>query len=50
MERRQGEIDALLCLPETLSDSTLVRALMKERAEVEKELAQSYQRWEPLWA
>ncbi|MDR2528126.1 MAG: ABC-F family ATP-binding cassette domain-containing protein [Synergistaceae bacterium] len=50
MERRQGEIDALLCLPETLSNSTLVRALMKERAGLEKELSQNYQRWEALWA
>ena len=48
MERRQGEIDALLCLPETLSDSALVQALMKERRELEKGLSQSYERWEAL--
>ncbi|MDR1049434.1 MAG: ABC-F family ATP-binding cassette domain-containing protein, partial [Synergistaceae bacterium] len=47
-ETRQAEIDALLCEPETLSDSARVQALMRERAESEQALAEAYRRWEEV--
>jgi ATP-binding cassette subfamily F protein 3 len=47
-EARRGEIDALLCLPETLSDSALVRSLMVERAQLEKDIAADYAVWENM--
>jgi len=49
-ERRRDEIDADLCDPETLSDSTLVQNLMMERKELEGSLARSYVEWEELMA
>jgi ATP-binding cassette subfamily F protein 3 len=45
-ERRRDEIDALLCSPETLSDSALVQSLMRERSELERGIAGNYSKWE----
>ncbi len=47
-ESRVAEIDGLLCLPETLKDSQKVQALMTERANLSRELEESYSRWEEL--
>ena len=47
-EARVAEIDGLLCLPETLKDSQKVQALMTERANLSRELEESYSRWEEL--
>jgi ATP-binding cassette subfamily F protein 3 len=47
-ENRRDEIDALLCLPDTLSNSARVQALMKERGELEQLLARDYEKWETL--
>ena len=47
-EARVAEIDGLLCLPETLEDSQKVQALMTERANLSRELEESYSRWEEL--
>jgi ATP-binding cassette subfamily F protein 3 len=48
LETRRDEIDALLCAPDTLSDSARVQALMKERSELEQNLAANYEQWEIL--
>ena len=48
MEDRRNEIDECLCAPEVLSDSVRVQSLMKERGELEQNLAESYARWEEL--
>ncbi|MDR2137205.1 MAG: ATP-binding cassette domain-containing protein, partial [Synergistaceae bacterium] len=48
LEARRNEIDALLCDPHTLADSARVQSLMKERGELEQELAESYTQWEHL--
>jgi len=45
-ERRRGEIDELLCEPDTLSDSALVQSLMRERGELERSIAEDYAKWE----
>jgi ATP-binding cassette subfamily F protein 3 len=45
-ERRRDEIDALLCAPDTLSDSARVQSLMKERSELERDIAETYAKWE----
>lgn len=50
LEKRQEEIDALLCDPKTLSDSTRVQELMIERKTGEEALATDYERWETLAA
>ncbi len=47
-ESRVAEIDGLLCLPETLKDSQMIQALMTERANLSRELEESYSRWEEL--
>jgi ATP-binding cassette subfamily F protein 3 len=44
-ERRREEVDLLLCAPETLSDSVLMRALVKERGELEQAVADDYAKW-----
>jgi ATP-binding cassette subfamily F protein 3 len=52
-ERRRGEIDVLLCAPDTLSDSARVQSLMKERSELERVIAGDYAKWEEMmsnWA
>lgn len=45
-ERRRDEIDALLCAPDTLSDSARIQSLMKERSELERVIAEDYAKWE----
>jgi len=47
-ERRRDEVDALLCAPDTLSDSSRVQALMKERSELERNIADDYAKWEEM--
>ncbi len=47
-EARQGEIDALLCRPDVLSDSEEVRKLMIERKVLEEKLRDDYAEWEEL--
>ena len=48
IEARTGEIDGLLCLPETLKDSRRVQELMTERAKIDNELKNLYPEWEEL--
>ena len=45
-ERRRDEIDALLCAPDTLSNSARVQSLMRERSELERNIAEDYAKWE----
>jgi len=45
-ERRRSEIDELLCEPGTLSDSARVQSLMRERSELERSIAEDYEKWE----
>ena len=47
-EARIGEIDGLLCQPETLKDSQKVQSLMTERANLDRELSELYSQWEEL--
>ncbi len=47
-ESRIGEIDSLLCQPETLKDSQKVQSLMTERANLDRELSELYSQWEEL--
>ena len=47
-EARRGEIDAKLCDPATLADSSAVQALMMERKTIENALAEHYPKWEEL--
>ena len=47
-EARRNEIDALLCLPEVLRDSTQVQQLMIERSTLEETISSDYQEWEKL--
>lgn len=47
-EARRGEIDEMLCAPETLSDSARVRALMVERGALEEAITACYEEWETL--
>jgi ATP-binding cassette subfamily F protein 3 len=47
-EARRGEIDAKLCDPATLADSSAVQALMLERGAIEAALASRYAKWEEL--
>ncbi|MDR3164712.1 MAG: ATP-binding cassette domain-containing protein, partial [Synergistaceae bacterium] len=47
-ETRRGEIDAQLCDPATLADSSKVQALMMERKKIENALASDYAKWEKL--
>jgi ATP-binding cassette subfamily F protein 3 len=49
-EARRSEIDALLCDPETLSDSSRVKELMIERKEIEEAITSDYKTWEELIA
>ncbi|MBQ3346160.1 MAG: ABC-F family ATP-binding cassette domain-containing protein, partial [Synergistaceae bacterium] len=47
-ESKIGEIDSLLCQPETLKDSQKVQNLMTERANLDRELSELYSQWEEL--
>ncbi|GHS90987.1 ABC transporter ATP-binding protein [Synergistales bacterium] len=47
-ETRKSEIDEMLCLPETFTNSDLARSLAAERLEIEQSLSQDYARWEKL--
>ena len=47
-EARIAEIDGALCQQETLKDSQRVQSLMTERANLDRELAGLYSRWEEL--
>jgi ATP-binding cassette subfamily F protein 3 len=47
-EERIAEIDEQLCNPEVLEDSGLVKGLMVERDEVERDLEDSFEKWEDL--
>jgi ATP-binding cassette subfamily F protein 3 len=47
-EARRAEIDAKLCDPATLADSSTVQSLMIERKTIENALASDYAQWEEL--
>jgi ATP-binding cassette subfamily F protein 3 len=47
-ESRRDEIDAMLCDPQTLSNSKKVQSLMLERKDIEESLKSSCERWEEL--
>ncbi len=49
-EARRDEVDALLCDPKNLSDSTKVQELMIERKALEEAIAADYEEWERLSA
>ena len=47
-EAEKSEIETQLCLPEVLSDSAKVQALMKRLSETSAEIEQATSRWEEL--
>lgn len=49
-EARRDEIDAMLCAPELLADSSGLQQLMIERKELENSIAADYGQWEELAA
>ncbi len=48
LETRDGEIDEELSLPEVATDAARCIALSKEKAEIQAELEQLYEKWEEL--
>lgn len=48
LETRDGEIDGELSLPEVATDAARCIALSKEKAEIQAELEQLYEKWEEL--